>query len=297
MTTCPSCGFQSPSDTDCLGCGIIFAKYVPPIPGWSPPKEKSRAVNKVELDDVRVLVFALPGAIVLAWLAKHFFLTRALFGGIGIWIHEFGHATLGWLSGRASTPLPIGWTNFEQERSLWVAACFAFLLGLAIWKSIGKKVWGVVAVLGVLFLLQLRFTFGLNENQFSFLMSYAGVGGEIYLGAILMALFYLRIPGKPFWDYLRYVVLVIGAYSFVNTFRTWIAISQDQASIPWGSLFAGESDGNGDMNQLYDQFGWTKKEIIRLYLRTGVICAWGLVAVYVAGLARYFTRKRKEIHG
>jgi hypothetical protein len=75
----------------------------------------------------------------------------------------------------------------------------------------------------------------------------------------------------------------------------WIDISHHRASIPWGSLFFGESDGNGDMNQLYDQAGWTKQEIIRLYLRTGTVCAWGLATFYMAAIARHFVRHRKEI--
>ena len=28
---CPKCGFEQESDVECVGCGIIFAKYKPPV--------------------------------------------------------------------------------------------------------------------------------------------------------------------------------------------------------------------------------------------------------------------------
>lgn len=290
MKRCPHCEFSSPSDTECPQCGIIFSKYVEPIPGEPEErveeffKEKDRVTTHIY-----VTAFALPGAFLFAWLAKKFFLTEMLFGGLRVWIHEFGHAFSGWLSGRAATPLGFGWTNVNPNRSIFVFLCFAFLLGVSVWKSGQKKLWGLVAVLGVMFVLQLYFTFGLNPEQFQTLMAWSGIGGELYLGALLVASFYLNTSGRGRWKNLfRYPVLLIGAYSLLNTFLVWGAISRNEASIPWGSLLFGGTDGNGDMNWLFHQVGWRKVEIIRLYVKTGTICLVGVSLLYLTILGKAF---------
>lgn len=57
-------------------------------------------------------------------------LVNAMLFGVKIWFHEFGHAIIAWLAGRRAIPLPIGWTNVDLERSLFVYFGILILLGL-----------------------------------------------------------------------------------------------------------------------------------------------------------------------
>src|SRR4051812_26833226 len=43
-------------------------------------------------------------ALLVAWSPFGFFLT-----GFHVWVHEFGHATVAWMTGKRALPLPIGW--------------------------------------------------------------------------------------------------------------------------------------------------------------------------------------------
>src|SRR5580698_10128058 len=40
-----------------------------------------------------------------------------LLEGFHVWVHEFGYATVAWLSGMRALPLPFGWTNVEPDKS------------------------------------------------------------------------------------------------------------------------------------------------------------------------------------
>ena len=66
-----------------------------------------------------VFVVALPLATVSAFVINGSFLA-GLMRPFHVWIHECGHATVAWLSGRRALPLPIGWTSWQPERSVVV---------------------------------------------------------------------------------------------------------------------------------------------------------------------------------
>ena len=68
-----------------------------------------------------------------------------LLAGFHVWIHELGHASVAWLSGRPALPLPFGWTNVEPDESLilyLVILASLLALGVTGWRE--RKAWPMV---------------------------------------------------------------------------------------------------------------------------------------------------------
>jgi hypothetical protein len=237
------------------------------------------------------VLWAPAAALLVAFLAKHFFLTEILLEGPRIWVHEFGHALNAWLASRAATPLGIGWTNVNPERSLWVYLCFSFLLGVGVYRSVLAKLWFSAAALGLLMIFQNWFTWTFSSVRFEEAMVYGGVGGELYLGAFLMIAFFARFPERVRWDWLKFPVLLVGAYALLHTWILWWKISNHRADMPLGSLWGGQSDAGGDMNRLLDEFGWTRKEIIVSYLKTARLSGFAVAVAYAIAAVRSLTRR------
>ena len=80
---------------------------VPPTSPYDPTSFDSPIVN----------AFAPP---LVAGLAILFVISPLgfLLGGFHVWVHEFGHASVAWLSGRRALPLPFGWTNNSKRISI-----------------------------------------------------------------------------------------------------------------------------------------------------------------------------------
>jgi hypothetical protein len=237
-------------------------------------------LNPFSFDSWLVNLIALPLVGAVAWLVNlsplGFFLN-----GFHIWMHEFGHATVAWLTGKRALPLPIGWTNVGPEKSTFVYFGVLFLLAVLLvagWKE--RKIWPILLALA-LAPLQFYMTWRLPEHRADLWLAFAGVGGEFYLSAALMALFYLQFPEKFKWNYCRYVFLFLGASSFLNIWTFWREVKRGHESIPWGSMVSGEEDGGGDMNILRDDYRWSNHDIIGTYNHLGSVCVVGLAIVYL----------------
>jgi hypothetical protein len=238
-----------------------------------------------------LLILSLPVAFLLALGAQYFPPAQFALYLATVQIHEFGHAFMAWLSGRRALPLFIGWTNVNPERSLLVYACFAFLIGVTIWKSCQHRAWYLAGVGVVLLLFQAWFTFRLDMDQFEALMVWGGVGGEFWISTLLVIAFYFKMPDKVRWDFFRYIGLFVGAYTFLRSYLLWRQISNREASVPWGTMWGGETDAGGDMNRLTEDFGWSDHQLIRSYMRTAHFCLFGMVGTYLAFLAHSFLPK------
>lgn len=224
---------------------------------------------------------AFPASILLALVINSTLFLKILFLPFQIWIHEFGHATVAWLSGRHATPLPFGWTNIGLERSLFVYFGVLTLLGLLFWSGWCEgKSWSMVLAVS-LAVLQFLMTWNLSEDAFQMWCSFGGIGGEFYLSTLLMVSFYFRLPERWRWDFWRYILMLVAASTFWDSFWYWHRITRGEASIPWGSLFGGEGDAGGDMNRLSWEFGWSDAQIIETYSQLGNVCAIALFAVYL----------------
>jgi hypothetical protein len=213
-----------------------------------------------------------------------------LLEGFHVWIHEVGHASVAWLSGRPALPLPLGWTNVEHDKSPIVYVGVLLALGaLAVsgWRE--RKAWPIIlatALLGA----QTYMTWFLSEDRAHLWMIFGGVGGEFYLSAAMIGLFYFEFPEAFRWGGCRYVVLFIGAASFYESFAFWKNVKHGLEGIPYGSMINGEDDGGGDMNILADDYHWTQHHIIFTYNHLADACLATLVvyAIFNLRLNRLF---------
>ena len=254
--------------------------YVPP-----PPDPQAELLNPFSFDSWLVNLVALPLVTGFAWLISLTPLVNFL-KGFHVWMHEFGHATVAWLSGRRALPLPIGWTNVMPEKSLFVYLGVLFLLGVlfvAGWKE--RKIWPMLIAVAVL-PLQFYLSWVMPEHRTDFWFSFGGVGGEFYLSAACMAVFYFHLPEKFKWSICRYVFLFIGASSFLNIFLFWRQVKRGTEGIPWGSMVNGEEDAGGDMNILRDDYAWSNHRIIDTYNGLGTACVTALVIIWLIFLLR-----------
>jgi hypothetical protein len=203
-----------------------------------------------------------------------------LLEGFHVWVHELGHASVAWLTGRRALPLPLGWTNVEHERSFLVYLGVPLLLGalaVAGWRE--RRIWPMVLAAG-LFAAQTYMTWFLPDDRGHMWMIFGGVGGEFYLSAAMVGLFYFEFPEKFRWGGCRYVVLFIGAACFFESLVFWRKVRRGDEGIPYGSMINGEDDGGGDMNILRDDYRWSQHQIIHTYNHLADACLLALVIVY-----------------
>jgi hypothetical protein len=254
--------------------------YVPP-----PPDPRRELLDPFSFDSWLVNLAALPLVLIFAWVVNRSPL-GGLMSGFHTWMHEFGHATAAWLSGRRALPLPIGWTNVMPEKSLFVYVGVLFLLAvlfIAGWKE--RKIWPMLIAVAVL-PLQFYMSWVMPEHRTDFWFSFCGVGGEFYLSTACMVVFFFHLPEKFKWSLCRYVFLFIGASSFLHIWLFWRQVKHGEEGIPWGSMVNGEDDAGGDMNILRDDYGWNNHRIIDTYNGLGAACVAVLAIVYLAFVLR-----------
>ncbi len=198
---CPKCHFDHPQQTDeCLKCGIVFAKYlafqkavedVRPVSPERPPEqvaEEQRNANQ----EFMFRIFALPGALLLGWLANWAMPTLTAF--LSMWLHESGHAITGWLCGYAA--FPTAWiTLIPEERGRWISIVLGAAVATGGYFAFRLHRWFWVAasavVLGLFILGNLQ-----TESHARLLFTFWGDGGAYVLATVLMLSFYAR-PDSP----------------------------------------------------------------------------------------------------
>ena len=237
-------------------------------------------------DNWRVNTFVPPLLLCLAGLANQSPLSFLL-EGFHIWMHEFGHATAAWMTGRKATPLPFGWTPVEPDYSPFVYFGLLLMFGIlfvAGWKE--RKPWPMVIAV-ILACVQYYMTWRMPEDrQEMWWGAFCGVGGEFYLSTLLMICFYVQLPEKFRWGLCRYVFFFIAASVFLKAVNYWNEIYHGREDIPFGSLINGEDDKNGDMDKLMDLYGWTKFNIRHNYQFLGYYCWAALGLVYAIFVLR-----------
>ncbi|WP_088892706.1 M50 family metallopeptidase [Leptolyngbya ohadii] len=200
-----------------------------------------------------------------------------LLRGIKIWFHEFGHATIAWLSGRRAIPLPFGWTSVDLDRSLFVYLGLLVLFSLLFWAGRRENQRWTMALAAGLMVVQFVFTWLLPEHRFFTLLSFGGIGGELYLCTLLMVGFFFPLPAYWRWDFYRFPVAIGAAFTFWGQFWLWQQIKAGWEEIPWGSMWGGPDDG--DMNSLSNA-GWSDQQIIGTYSTLGNFCLIALLSAY-----------------
>jgi hypothetical protein len=245
----------------------------------SEPEPPTNPYDPQSFDSWIVNALAPPLVVGLAILIKSSFFGFFL-QGFHVWIHELGHATVAWFSGKRALPLPLGWTTIGEEKSLFVYFGLLFLLVVMfVAGARERKVWPMILAV-VLALAQAYMTWKLPEHRADMWLSFAGVGGEFYLSAAAVALFYVQLPEKFKWGACRYFFLFIGGGSFFQTYSFWKQVKRGREGIPYGTMMHGEDDRGGDMDALHNDYGWTQREIIHTYNHLADACLLVLLVVY-----------------
>ncbi|MBL8918389.1 MAG: hypothetical protein JNJ54_05980 [Myxococcaceae bacterium] len=232
-------------------------------------------------------LFAFPAVFGLMWLVSATglgsFILRTFFG---MWLHELGHATAAWLTGRWALPVP--WFTFSFGRSLIVSALM-FGGGAALarfgWQRRSQTTMGLGAVWLMASLVGHLAPTSFQEPFFTF----AGDAGAMVFGALVSCGFLVRSPLRIFQGGLRWGWLVIGAASWADAFRVWWGSRTDADQIPFGI----EDGWPSDPSRLVDEFGWDTRTMVQRFVAVGVLSLSGATAAFVSAVIReQLTRRR-----
>jgi hypothetical protein len=299
---CPKCQFDHElQTTECLKCGIVFARYeaaleaekaggaapVVPLPALSPAAPLADTEPYDARRELQYRALALPLALLVGrWVAA----SRALAfiaGVLEMIVHECGHAVTSWLTGRWAVP-SIGVTMTGEYRSWWIVVGLAGALifgGFKAWKA---ERWGWVCAAGAVLLLQL-----VIQSQPAFtqgaLIVFGGEGGALVLSTILMSTFYVSRQSPLFKAQgMRWGLLLMGAMSFMYSYRLW--------SGPWENIPFGEIEGVNlsDPTRLTEEYGWSVIQMVDRYLLLARVCFAALLALYVWGLVSTYLDVRSK---
>jgi len=199
-----------------------------------------------------------------------------------MWVHELGHAAAAWLCGFLAVPGP--WRTLTASgRSPVFAALLSAALIYAIVQSwlTGRRRAAFCAAAALL--LQLSCTLLPGARAATALIVFAGDGGCLVLGALLMASLYAPAEGAIRRGWLRWGFLVIGAGAFADAFEQWWSARTDPDRIPFGM---NEGVGPSDPSVLSDQYGWSASLLVHRYVALGCVCLFALACLYAAGLRR-----------
>lgn len=227
--------------------------------------------------EITTNLYGFPLAFVIAF-AINFIEPLAWF--ISMWVHEFGHATIAWLSGYRAMVTFAG-TIISFDRSLFVYFGILTLIGLTFysgWKE-QKKITMIICI--ILVIIQFILTWKTSYSTYQMLLYFGGIGGEFYLSTVLIIAFYWRLPAKFYWEFWRFFALIIGATTFWGNFTKWHRISKGKADIPWGTFWGGRGDSGGDLNILNNEVGWSETQIINIYNTLGFICFLIIIGTYL----------------
>ncbi len=284
---CPKCNFDHPDQTtECLVCGLIFAKYalhVEAAQHMAPPVVADEPARAMMADDARLelklRLFALPVVLLGAWVVAGSGLRIVLRTFLSMWVHETGHAMAAWLSGFVAFPGP-WFTPVFVDRSILVTLVFASAVGWLVYRAWMERRL-TLAVTGVVVLMAQAVCTLLQPQRVQAFIIFSGDGGCFLLGTLLMASFYVRRESRIFQDGLRWGFLMIGAAAFMDAFRTWWGALEAVDRIPFG-----ENVGQGlsDPTRLVDEFGWSIQDMVHRYEWLALVCLAVLVVAYVKGI-------------
>lgn len=269
-------GLKTQRDYDVLVENAETGLLEDPMSEWDPRNFHSRWIN----------LLAPPLVVGLAWIITQSPL-KFFFQAFFIWIHEFGHATVAWMSGYKALPLPLGWTTISPEKQDFVYWGILFLLTVffvAGWKE--RRIWPLILA-PVIAVAQWWMTWKVPEWRTEMWIDFGGVGGEYYLSAAMVAAFFVNLPEKFQWGSCRYLFLFMGGACFIDSFLFWREVAAGTEDIPWGSMIHGDGDEGGDMNKLHQGWGWPIQKIQQTYNTLGNACILTLALVYL--VANTFT--------
>jgi hypothetical protein len=267
---CAQCGADTGHFYDCPESR--FARLETSAPTAAPPRE----VNSEKARLVAVPI-ALAVMLLLVHTSLGAFITRLCFA---MPLHELGHATASWFTGAPAVPL-LWFTPMSDTRSV-----FFIVLELAAfggWAAYARRNalprWPVILVATL-------FGVGLvlpSAARLAF-VTFAGDGGALVFGTMLMAAVWLPDELRITRGGLRWGYLVIGAGAYANIASEWFGAWRDSANIAFGRI---EGVGLSDPSKLVDVYNWSERRLVNSYLTLSFVC---LVVLVVLGLR--FARQR-----
>jgi hypothetical protein len=271
---CPNCRFENQeASTECLRCGIVFAKY------QTRPQHAAVAAPAVENTELRqelqYRVLGIPLALIVARIGVS--LSPFLTGFLRMLLHECGHAITAWLCGYSAIPGLWFTSMSESPESLVTLMIIGILAGVSFWAWKTNRPYLVAATIG-LFIVHLvcrRLTY----ERAHALIAFGGDGGALVLGSLLMMTLYVSRESPVYENQLRWGFLAIGAAAFIDTFHTWTG-SED--NIPFGV----QEGAQTDPSQLVENYGWTIQAMIQSYVRLGELCLLAIALIYIVGIIR-----------
>jgi hypothetical protein len=265
---------------------LIFAKYhtfeeavaqVSVIPDRLPDEiaEEQQHANHEFL----CRIFALPGALLLGWLAN--LAMPPITGFLAMWLHESGHAIAAWFCGYAA--FPTAWiTMIPDERGRWISLILGAATAAGGYFAYRSHRWFWVAVsVGALIL----FVLGnlQPEAHARLLFTFWGEGGAYVLSTVLMLTFYARPGSSIARNQVRWGLLLLGAMAFWSVYTRWAGGFQNIAQ------FLEDTDARGipsDMRVLTLVYGWSTYVLIHRYWTVGYTCLLTLAGAYAGGLVQ-----------
>ncbi|ATB27542.1 hypothetical protein [Melittangium boletus] len=303
LKACPRCGEPRILAPECPRCGVLYAKAQPRAARPAPEALAAEAVP-LEFDpsvfrrpedalarqrdieesrgEWRLRLFALPGVFAVIWWLDSVRLLRFMFDILGMFLHELGHAMTAWFCGIAAMP-SLWVTHISGERSPFFLGMMTFGLTGLVFRGVLTRSPRVRNVGLVGLTLQFIGTVLVTSAKVWPLISFGGDAGSLVLGALLMTSLYTPRESFPRRGYAYWGLMVIGAASFVSTFREWWAARTDFERIPFGDI---EGVGLSDSSTLVDKHGWSELDLIHRYNGLGLACLAALALVYVLGLWR-----------
>src|SRR5258708_26739519 len=231
--------------------------------------------------ELRLRQFAIPVALAVAWvLVKSDFGRFLLRTFCTMWVHELGHAVAALLCGYPALPGP--WRTFTAEsRSPLLAVLLFAALSWGIFWAWRTARPGLATAFGALALVQLFCTLALSAPRAQQLILFAGDGGALVLGTLLMLTLYAPEGSALKQGWLRWGFLAIGAASFADVVEQWWSSRHDPDRIPFGM---NEGVGLSDPSRLSDQFGWSADQLVSRYVVLGWLCLLVMAWPYFFGL-------------
>jgi hypothetical protein len=228
-------------------------------------------------------VWAIPVALLGSFVLVHTGLGRALVRiFFSMWVHEIGHAAAAWLCGYLAFPGP--WlTPIAAERSVPFAVLVSSALAFAAVRTWTSERRGLGTALASILAVQLACTMFLRPASARQFIVFAGDGGCLVFGTLLMSTLYARAGGAIRAGWLRWGLLAIGSASFADVFALWWSARHDEDVIPFGH---NEGSGLSDPSVLSETFGWSTNAIVHRYVVLGCVCLVALAVVYGFGLLR-----------
>lgn len=277
MTACEECGAQRGHLFGCSRSEVQLHASAPSL-AEQVAADDAALVEASPYEQYRL--FAFPLAYLGLWLfsASHFgqSLLRVFFG---MWLHELGHASAAWLTGRWALPLP--WVTFSFDRALFVSVLM-FGGALLLIRFGRARSSPTTMALGAAWLLA---TLGCHLMPASVqqpFFTFGGEAGAMVYGVLLSCGFLVRSPLRVFQGGLRWGFLVIGAASWADATRVWWTAKTDFAEIPFGL----EDGMPSDATRLVDEFGWDAGVMVKRFLLVAFVSLGVAAAAFVAALVR-----------